>query len=509
MRNGQMRNIELEDDHQVLISRIDDNWFAIYGKCSHYGAPLAKGALSNHRVVCPWHHACFDARTGTQLEGPGVESLPNYEVVERDDKIILHLPDTDSMRTTCPAHLHKHEEGNDATYVIVGGGAAALYAAEGMRRARFRGHIVMIAGEDAPPYDRTRASKSYLEGKADDDKMPLLPEEFYQTYDIELRRGISATALDPEAQTLTLNNHETLRYDKVLIATGSTPRNLPVSGADLDGVFTLRTWSDSKTIRERAKTVKNVVVIGASFIGLEAAQALQKHDCTVTVVAPEDIPFSGVFGEEVGRHIANLHQKAGVTLRLSEKVDSIVGKNGSVSGVRLQSGEELPAELVIVGIGVQPATDWLPDELTDDRGGIEVDDQLCYSPSIYAAGDVARFPLRKNKVRIEHWKVAADQGRVAGRIMAGDSTTYDAIPYFWTAQQGTNFRYVGHAEDWDSVYIDGEVSNNDFLAYYGSNDEVLAVLGVGRDAAVAAIQELMYEQRMVGMAEIRDGWTVG
>ena len=508
MQNGQMRTIELEDDHQVLVSRIDDNWFAIYGKCSHYGAPLAKGALSGHRVVCPWHHACFDARTGTQLEGPGVESLPQYEILERDGEIILHIPDADSMRSTCPAHLHSHEEGHEKTYVIVGGGAAALYAAEGMRRARFRGRIVMISKEEALPYDRTKASKAYLEGKAEDDGMPLLSEDFFEKYDIELRRGVSATQLDPEQQQVRLSDGGTLTYDKILIATGSTPRPLPVPGADLDGVFTLRTWADAKTLRERAESAERVVVIGASFIGLEAAQALQKHDCRVTVVAPEKIPFSEVFGEEIGQHIARLHSEAGIELRLPAKVASITGAEGRVTGVVLESGKTLPADLVVVGIGVKPATDWLPDELTDDKGAIEVDDQLSYSPTLYAAGDVAKFPLNQQKVRIEHWKVAADQGRAAGRIMADDSTTYNAIPFFWSAQQGKNFRYVGHAEDWDTLHIDGTVADNDFLAYYGKSGTIQAVLGVGRDAAVAAIQELMYEGRMVGMSDVEEGWSV-
>lgn len=505
MQNGQMRTVEIEDKHQVLISKIDGELFAIYGKCSHYGAPLSKGAMSGNRVVCPWHHACFDAKTGIQIEGPGVESLPAYEISQADGKTYLHLPDT--IETTCPAHLSKKENGADEIYIIVGGGAAGLYAAEGMRRADFAGKIVMLTKEDALPYDRTKASKAYLQGAAGDDGMPLLQTDFYEKYDIDLRQNAEVKSLAADAKTVTLADGKTLKYDKILVAVGGTPRRLEVQGADLPGVHTLRTWADSKVIREAAKSAKNAVVIGGSFIGLEAAQALQKHGCAVTVVTPEAIPFAKIFGEEIGKHILKLHKDAGVEFRLQDKAAAILGED-KVKSVKLNSGEMLSADLVVIGIGVTPATDWLPDNLRDEKGAVETDENLRVANDIYAAGDVAKFPLHGKKVRIEHWKVACDQGRCVGQIMAGAAVGYHAVPFFWSAQQGKNFRYVGHAENFDEVYIDGEVSANNFLAYYAEGGEILAVLGVGRDPEVAALQELMYENEMPSLAEVKGDRSV-
>lgn len=485
LQPGDMTAIELEDKHQVLVTNLQGNFHAIYGKCSHYGAPLQKGALDHERVVCPWHQACFSVRTGEQLEGPGMDSLPAYTIVERDGKQILQLPDT--LAATCSAHLTQREGNVNETYVIVGAGPAGTYAAEGMRRARFRGRIVLLSGEDHLPYDRTKASKAYLQGNADDDGMPLQPQSFFEENDIELRTGVRATELDRDARTVKLNNGETISYEKILIASGSTAHQLPVMGADLDGVFTLRTWPDAKQLRERAKAAKNVVVIGASFIGLEAAQALQKHGPQVAVVAPEEVPFAKVFGEEIGKHIAQLHRDAGIDLRLESRVARLHGKDGKVNAVELENGDRLPAELVVVGIGVKPNTQWLPDDLTTERGTLEVNERLQMDEHLYAAGDVAKFPWNGTHVHIEHWKVAADQGRIAGRAMAGDhAARYTSEPYFWTAQQGKNFRYAGHAEEWEKVEIEGEVTANDFLARYYEGGEVVALLGVGRDQEVAA-----------------------
>ena len=503
MQNGEMCTVAVEDNHQILISKIDGELFAIYGKCSHYGAPLHTGAMQNARVVCPWHHACFDARTGTQIEGPGVESLPVYEVSIEAGKTFLHLPE--NIKSTCPAGLSEKNT-EDKTYIIVGGGAAALYAAEGMRRAHFAGKIIMLTKENTLPYDRTKASKAYLQGNADDAGMPLLSEDFFAKYKIDLWKNSEVVTLDPENRKVILSDERELHYDKILIASGSKPRHLEIQGADLAGVVTLRTWADSKKIREAAKNATDAVVIGGSFIGLEVAQALQKHGCSVTVVTPEEIPFAKIFGEEIGRHIVKLHEAAGVDFRLQDKAAAILGKE-KVTGVKLNSGETLSADLVVVGIGVTPATDWLPENLKDEKGAVETDNKFSVSANIYAAGDVAKFPYNNKKVRIEHWKVACDQGRAVGQIMAGEEINYRTVPFFWTAQQGKNFRYVGHAEDFDEVYIDGEISANNFLAYYAAKGKILAVLGVGRDKEVAVLQELMFENKMPHMNELKSDWS--
>ena len=489
LADGDMTAIELPGgEHRVLVSNIQGTLHAIYGKCSHYGAPLDTGALDGHRVVCPWHHACFDARTGLQLEGPGIDSLPTYEIVARDGKQYLEVPD--EISTTCHAPLADRDSDNTDTYIIVGGGPAGVYAAEGMRRGGYTGRIVLVSAEAELPYDRTQASKGYLKGDADDEGMPLKPRSFYQDLGVDLHLGTRATSLDPEARTLTLDSGDTMSYTKILLATGSTARELPVPGGDLEGVQTLRTWSDARQLRRLAKDAGRVVVIGASFIGLEAAQALQAHGCEVTVVAPEALPFAGLFGEDVAEYVAGLHRDAGIALRLPDEAVAIDGSDGRATAVQLKSGDTLPADLVVVGIGVQPATEWLPEQVVGDAGRISVDEQMRHSDTLYAAGDIASFPYRGEQIHIEHWKVAADHGRTAGCAMAGDTDAhYDAAPYFWTAQQGTNLRYLGHAKDAtaDRSETHGSVPKAAFYREWYEAEQVAAILGVGKDKEMAAM----------------------
>ncbi len=502
LQNGEMKAVHINDDLQLVLAKINNTFYAVHGFCTHYGAPLAEGALNGHRLVCPWHQACFDIRSGKHLEAPGLDGIPSYPVAVEGEEVFVEVPE--SITDRIPNTMSPPDTGNKDTYVILGAGAAGAYAIEGMRQAGFTGKITMITKEKELPYDRPNCSKAYLSGDAPEEWMPLRDERFYQEQGVELVQGRTVKAIDTGVKIITFDDGDAITYDKLLVCTGGQPRQLPIEGTDLEGVYYLRSLADSRHIREAGKNAKNAVVIGSSFIGLEATEALQKLDCQVTVVAPDQVPFEKVFGQEVGRHIQQWHESAGVAFRLGRKPQSLHG-NGKVQTVRLDNGEELTADLVIIGIGVRPNTDFLRHLSLEKDGGLQVDQYLKANEDVYAAGDIAYYPFRGTSTRIEHWKVAAQQGRVAGMNMAGAQEPYNMEPFFWTAQQGKGLRYAGHHNKFDETIIDGNLNEGPFLVFYLKENDVQAVLGSGRDAEMAAIRELLRDGRMPSADQIRSG----
>jgi NADPH-dependent 2,4-dienoyl-CoA reductase/sulfur reductase-like enzyme len=283
--------------------------------------------------------------------------------------------------------------------------------------------------------------------------------------------------------------------------------NLPLPGADLENIFTLRSQEDSDAILEKIEEGQKAVIIGASFIGMETAASLIEQGLDVTVVAPEAIPFANIFGEEIGNLYLQTHQKNGVKFQLETKAKEFQG-NGKVETVILENGKALKADLAVVGVGVKPATDYLEDiELNDKDNSVVTNEYMQVSDHLYAAGDIATFPYWQTgeKTRIEHWIVAAQQGRIAARNMVGETVPYRGIPFFWTAQFDLGMRYAGHAEDWDEMIIDGEVSEKKFLAFYLKDNQVLAVASNNRDRDMAAVTELMRLQQMPPIEKLREG----
>ncbi|MTB51032.1 FAD-dependent oxidoreductase [Lewinella sp. W8] len=490
---GHMHQVEI-DEKSILLTNVDGEVYAVENSCSHFGLPLHNGALSGHRLRCPFHHACFDVRHGTQLEAPGRDGLKTYPVRIEGDAIQVSTTPTAEPEHAAPAA--SPENTNHVTYAIVGGGIAALNAVLGIRENDAKGSITLISAEALPPYDRTHVSKAQLEGGKSAADLPLQTEEFYASRGVELRLNSVVQTLDVQEKVINLRGGDKLTYDKVLLATGGTPRELPVPGAELDNVFLLRRATDAEAAKSVVGEETEVVIIGGSFIGLEAAMSFSKRGARVSVVAPESIPFEKIFGKQVGQYVRQLHEEAGVKFHLGQQVNSLLG-NGAVEQVVLESGETLSARAVIIGIGVTPATDYLQGLAADADGGVTVDGHLRANVAdTYVAGDIARYPDREGAQRIEHWKVAAQQGRVAGRNMAGANVPYTMIPYFWSNQQGVNFRYIGHGSDYDNILLDGTPGEGPFLAFYLKGDHVQAVLGVKRDTDTAAIAELMVAGRM-------------
>ena len=456
---------------EVLLVRHGGKVSAVAAHCTHYHGPLADGLVVGNTVRCPWHHACFDLSTGEALAAPALSPLDCWQVEERGGRIMVGAKRQ-------PPEPKKTGAASERI-VIVGGGAAGFAAAEMLRRHGFAGSITMLSNDDAAPVDRPNLSKDYLAGSAPEDWVPLRGDDWYAENRIDLKLKTEVSALDPKAKELTLGDGSKLKFDKLLLATGAEPVKLPIPGADKSHVRTLRSLADSRAIIAQAKGAKRAVVIGASFIGLEAAAALRAREIDVHVVAPEKRPLERVFGPELGDFIRALHEEHGVAFHLEDTVTAIGDKD-----VTLKSGGRLEADLVVIGVGVRPRL-----TLAEKAGlaidkGVTVNEYLETSaPGIYAAGDIARWPdpISGERIRVEHWVVAERQGQAAALNMLGRQKRFDAVPFFWSQHYDVPINYVGHAEKWDAIEIDGDVMSRDCVVRYKQNGKVLAVASIYRD----------------------------
>ncbi len=342
----------------------------------------------------------------------------------------------------------------------------------------FAGPLTLVGRDPEPPVDRPNLSKDYLAGTAPEEWIPLRGRDFYDDRRIELRLGVAAASLDSAARRVLLTDGTAVSYDALLLAPGADPIRLPLPGAGLPHVRTLRTLADSRALVAAAATAKQVVILGASFIALEVAASLRARGLAVDVVAPESVPLERVLGREVGAFVRRLHEEHGVVFHLGEKPAAI-----GAGAVTLESGASLAADLVVMGVGVRPATALAEGAgLAVDRG-ITVDPFLrTADPAIWAAGDAARFPGPDGgTLRIEHWVVAQRQGRAAARNMLGANEPFRAVPFFWSAHYDVTIAYVGHAESWDAEEVDGSLDARDARVAYLKGKKTLAVATVGRD----------------------------
>lgn len=491
LNDGELRQVRVGNT-PVLLARSGDDYYALGAFCSHSGAPLAQGLMHKRRIVCPWHMASFDAATGHQCEPPGLDGLTQYPLMIEGGAITVEVPEGSSPHQTAPMVAYD-ANADDRTFAIIGAGIAGQAAAEMLRQEGFQGRIVMITAEPEMPYKRTALSKNYLQGDAGDAPPPLRPATFFEEYGIEVWRDRTVTAVKPDEHSLIFDDGDVLAYGQLLVATGGTARQLDVPGADLDNVLTLHKAVDAAQILTSAQDAKTAVVVGSSFIGMETAASLTQAGLSVTVVSPEAIPFEKTFGTDVGRRLQTLHEKNGVQFHLNCKATQFIG-NDAVETVVLDNGDRLAADLVIIGIGIEPATDSLQAmKLHSSDRSVVVDAYLQAAEGVYAAGDVARYPDPRSgsDVRIEHWRLAAQHGRIAARNMLGQAIPFKGVPFFWTKQFSLNLHYVGHAESWDDVIIHGDLEDGEFLAFYVESNQILAVLANGYTQELIAIAELM------------------
>ena len=475
-------------DDAVLLARRGDELFAIGSTCSHYGGPLAEGLIVGETVRCPWHHACFSLRTGEALAAPAFNPMPCWRVERRDGKAFVR----EKVEPTQARKPARAGSGEPNRIVIVGGGAAGFAAAEMLRREGFGGSVTMLSSDDAAPYDRPNCSKDYLAGNAPEDWMPLRPAEYFKEQDIDVQLRTQVISIDPKARQVTLATGERLPFDKLLLATGAEPVRLDIPGADQPHVHVLRSLADSRAIIARAKQAQRAVVIGASFIGLEVAASLRARKIEVHVVAPERRPLERVLGREYGDFIRALHEEHGVVFHLEETASGIDAKS-----VKLKGGASLSADLVVVGIGVRPRIQLAESAgLAIDRG-VAVNEYLETSaPGIFAAGDIARWPdphIGEN-IRIEHWVVAERQGQTAALNMLGQGQRFREVPFFWSQHYDLPINYIGHAEKWDKIDIEGDIKARDCLVRYRRDGRVLAVASIFRDLENLKAEAAMEQQ---------------
>ncbi|PYQ07618.1 MAG: pyridine nucleotide-disulfide oxidoreductase [Acidobacteria bacterium] len=462
----------------LVVVRRGDSVRALGAQCTHYGGPLAEGLLVDDTVRCPWHHACFSLRTGEATRGPALNPVATWSVERRDGRVFV-TKELEPGDGATPLPGRAPAASAPTTIVIVGGGAAGNAAAEMLRREGYGGSITMITADESLPYDRPNLSKDYLAGNAPADWIPLRSADFYKQHRIDVMLGARATALDAVSKQVTLEDGRRLGFDRLLLATGADPVRLKMPGGELPHVHYLRTLGDANRIIDAAKSSRRVVVMGASFIGLEVAASLRTRGLAVHVVAPEKQPLERIMGPEVGAFVRSLHEKKGVVFHLGQSASSV-----AASSVTLESGEQVAADLVVIGVGVRPALALAEAAgLAMDRG-VSVNEFLESSvPGIFAAGDIARWPdpHTGSPIRVEHWVVAERQGQTAARNMLGRHEKFDAVPFFWSAHYDTTITYVGHAEQWTSLTIDGDLSRADATVTMKSAGRTLAVITVGRD----------------------------
>jgi NADPH-dependent 2,4-dienoyl-CoA reductase/sulfur reductase-like enzyme/nitrite reductase/ring-hydroxylating ferredoxin subunit len=456
----------------VVLVRYEGQVHALGATCTHYGGPLAEGAVFDGAIHCPWHHACFDLGTGA-ARGPALAPVACYDVKLEGGK----------LRVAGKRDVPRAAAKGPSAIVIVGGGAAGIACAEELRARGSSASITIVGGEGSDPVDRPNLSKDYLAGNAPEEWVYLRTADALAANKLEIVEG-PATAIDRAARTLHTAGGRELHWDALLIATGAEPIRLALDGAELPHVHVLRSLADSRAIAGAATAGTTAVVIGSSFIGLEVAASLRARGVDVTVVAPEPVPLARVLGDEVGAFVRRVHESKGVTFRLGRKPARITADH-----VELDDGAKLPAKIVVMGVGVKPRTELAAAAgLTIDRG-VVVDAELRAAPGIWAAGDIARYPWRGEPVRIEHWQVAVRQGQAAARAMLGDggAAAHD-VPFFWSQHHDVTIGYVGHAARFERAEVHGELDARDAHVVYRDAGKIRAVATINRDRVSLAVE---------------------
>ncbi|PYQ26389.1 MAG: pyridine nucleotide-disulfide oxidoreductase [Acidobacteria bacterium] len=474
-------------DDDVLLARRGDEYFALDAHCTHWHGPLAEGVLVGETVRCPWHHACFDLRTGVAIAAPAMRPLRTFTVTREGD--IVRVSSVAQSRgravaqqnhpSTAQPRDRATEDAAPQHIVILGAGSAGSFAAHELRRNGFAGRVTLISREERLPYDKPNLSKDYLAGKAPAEWIPLQTEDEYAANNIELRLNTTVESIDAQRRELRLANGETLAYDKLILATGATPRRLQSDAR----IHYLRTWPDADAIIRAAEGAKKAVIIGASFIGLETAASLRERGLDVTVIGMEERPLEKQLGREIGDFIQRLHEKHGVRFRLGRKPVEI--RNDAVT---LDDGTSEACDLIIAGVGV------IPDVALAERAGLTVNngvvvDELLQTsdPNIYAAGDIANL----RNTRIEHWVAAGRQGQAAARNAMGKGEPIKDVPFFWSQHYDLSFNYVGHATRADDAQLFGSLDETNFAAVYREEGHITAVVTLYRDDVSLAVELAM------------------
>ncbi|KAH7026086.1 monodehydroascorbate reductase [Microdochium trichocladiopsis] len=522
---GEKREVEVEgiEDAKVLLANTGGKVTALGPKCTHYGAPLVNGVLTKSgRLTCPWHGACFNGKTGDIENAPGLDSLATFKLVEKDGGVYV-----EGEEATIKAGRRKPKfkcaastTASSDKIIIVGGGSGAIGTVEALREQGFTGPITVITNEGYLPIDRTKLSKALVD---DASKVQLRDDDWFKLGSVSIVQD-EVTDVDLNAKTVTTKSHNgKYEYSKLVLATGGTPRNLPVQGFKvLDNIFLLRNIHHVKKITSAiGEKGKKIVIVGSSFIGMEVAGATAA-DNDVHIIGMEKVPLERVLGEQVGAGVQKLFEAKGVKFHMSagvEKAEPSGSDPSKVGVIVLKDGTKLEADLVILGVGVSPATEYLQNNKVirlEQDGSLKVDDTFLVHgvKDVYAIGDIASFPYHGpggngNYTRIEHWNVAQNQGRIVARHIVNPSLKPTFFtPIFWSALTA-QLRYCGNTVNgWDDLVLQGNPEEGKFVAYYCKGDTVVAMASMGKDPAMVKSAELMAEGNMPSKKELQGGLDI-
>lgn len=482
------------DGEPVLLARRGAVFYAIGASCSHYSGTLADGLLVGETVRCPLHHACFDLRTGEAVHGPAISSLPCYQVERHLDLVMvtaLKPPGEAAQR-----HVALPEGKVPKRIVIVGAGAAGTAAAFALRRAGYAGEVTLLGDERAAPYDRPNLSKSYLSGSAAAEWLPLQPPAAYDTADIRLVLGTAVSRVDPADRTVSLEDGRAFPFDALLLATGANPIRPPIPGLDRPHVRTLRSRADSEALIELATSARQAVIVGAGFLGLEAAASLSVRGLTVQVVSPDTVPLAGPLGSDLGAYVQRLHEAHGVNLRLRHSVTTI-----GEQSVKLEDGTELPADLVVVATGVRPSTALAARSGLALAKGIQVDRYLETSHrGIFAAGDAVSWPDPRTGelTGCGHWSLAMRMGEAAALNMLGAGVPFVEQPFFWSEHYDVRINCTGNTEKWDRIEVLAGLPSDQWEQRFWRDGVQVGVATINRDHESLAA-ELALERQLASV----------
>ncbi|KAM4589690.1 apoptosis inducing factor mitochondria associated 4 isoform 1-T1 [Fundulus diaphanus] len=502
LHDGQMKEVSVEDQ-KVLLVRTMGQYSAIGSRCSHYSAPLIKGTLVGERVRCPFHGACFNVRTGDIEEYPGLDCLPTYKVKVQDGNVYVSIDKKSMKLTKRMKEMCTVQPDVKHTVLLVGGGPASLVCAETLRQNCYQGRVVIVTRDGLPPFDKPKLSKAMNVESSD---ILLRPHDFYQQHGIEMWTGKEVVSVNPAEKYVKMSDGTSERYDQLLLSTGCRARPLGCPGSDLKGVHLLQSYEDAKEIHT-SSLGQRAVVIGASFIGMEAASYLSDKAASVALVSPTKYPFEKSLGPEIGKMTKEMLEGKNIKFFMNNKVTEIRGENGKVKEVVLSDGTVLEADVVIAGIGVIPNSDFLAgsDVAVDSRKAIIVDKFMRTNVAdIFSAGDVASFPLTirgDQRVNIGHWQMSHAHGRVAALNMLNKPTTIESVPFFWSVLDGKSIRYAGYGEGYTEIIFKGKVEERKFLAFYIKDEAVVAAASLMFDPAVAHVAELMARGTVITKAQ--------
>ena len=535
--SGGMKSYKQDDDSIILITRDDSTFHAFDGKCPHAGADLGDGLRCGNRVVCPWHHATFDSRDGTLLEPLAIEGLTQYEVTDNGDSLTVNTSAKRDKKV-------KNDKLTDTHTIIVGGGGAGFMTAHQLRNTGYGGKITLISADDKAPYNRPLLSKAFLAGNMPEEKLLLGGADWASKNNIELRLNQTVSEVLPNERTIVIKDEngsdEKQTADFLVVATGAEPNIPPFKGAELDGVYTLRSMDNAKLIKA-ASHDQRVVIVGTGFIGMEVASALAQAGTTasITVIGQDHRVMGNIVSETVSNALIKLHEDNGIKFVLNASVaeitevekavdDSNSGNVGDdtvnnaksnddntfsqVGGLKLDNGEQIDADIVILGTGVSPRIELLHE--VNDADGVQVDSHLQLRDGVYALGDIAKAPNQLGRMRIEHWRVALQHGMVTAAAILNDdvNSLEERIPFFWTMQYGKSLRYSGHAATPNHGILIGSPDILNYIEYYfdddGENTRASAASSLGRDKELVAFSELLRRGHAPTRAQINAGFDI-